>query len=110
MRRIRGHRFAVPAIAAAFLLVGGGGVAAGVSLAQRSSETKGAAKNFNEGAQGVERGGAGSESAEAMAASDQFAEARTAPGIVAPGGYSAAYGQLQSLTVAGGSWSELTKR
>ncbi|MFL6163731.1 MAG: WD40/YVTN/BNR-like repeat-containing protein [Jatrophihabitantaceae bacterium] len=55
-------------------------------------------------------GDTSSESAELM---DRFGEmdaARTAPtGLVAPGAYSAAYGQLSALPAAAGSWSEITK-
>src|SRR5918912_2214692 len=60
--------------------------------------------------QGVENGGQGGESAELLAAAQQFAEARTAPsGIVNPGAYSAALGQLSSLPTVGGSWTDITK-
>ncbi|MET7702520.1 glycosyl hydrolase [Streptomyces sp. NPDC005485] len=40
---------------------------------------------------------------------DQYAEARTSPGIVAPGAYGAAYAELSDLPHTGGSWSDLTK-
>ncbi|MEU9210309.1 glycosyl hydrolase [Streptomyces sp. NPDC048415] len=40
---------------------------------------------------------------------DQYAEARTSPGIVAPGAYGAAYDQLSDLPRTGGSWSDLTR-
>src|SRR4051794_28002997 len=39
---------------------------------------------------------------------EQWAEARSAPGIVAPGAYSAAWQQQQSLPHTGGSWTHLT--
>jgi len=54
-------------------------------------------REFQEGTQGQ----AGGESAEALTAAQQWAEARTAPGIVAPGAYSAALAQLNGLTVVG---------
>ena len=54
------------------------------------------------------QGAAGGESAEALTAQTQFAEARTAPGIVAAGAYSAALAQLTGLATAGGAWSEVT--
>src|SRR5258706_10363838 len=40
---------------------------------------------------------AGKEAFEAATIAEQFAQARTAPGIVAPGAYGAAYSQLNSL-------------
>ena len=39
---------------------------------------------------------------------EQWAEARSAPGIVAPGAYSAAWRQQQSLPHTAGRWTELT--
>jgi hypothetical protein len=51
-----------------------------------------------------------SEATELMDRFDQFDAARTAPtGLVAPGGYSAAYGQLTALPAAAGSWTDVTK-
>ncbi|WP_412543385.1 glycosyl hydrolase [Longispora sp. K20-0274] len=38
----------------------------------------------------------------------QYAEARTAPGVVAPGAYSAAWAQLGSLPRVGGAWDHVT--
>ncbi|WP_270888590.1 WD40/YVTN/BNR-like repeat-containing protein [Pedococcus sp. 5OH_020] len=49
------------------------------------------------------------ESKEAATIAEQFAQARTAPGIVAPGAYGSAYTQLQSLPRTAGSWREVTK-
>ncbi|MEU6577830.1 glycosyl hydrolase [Streptomyces sp. NPDC046805] len=40
---------------------------------------------------------------------DQYAEARTSPGIVAPGAYGAAYDQLADLPHSKGSWRDLTR-
>jgi hypothetical protein len=67
-------------------------------------------RDFAEGAQGIEVGGAGDEAAELKTALDQYAEARTAPGIVDPGAYSAAFAQMTGLPVTGGSWSEVTTK
>jgi hypothetical protein len=39
---------------------------------------------------------------------DQFAEARSAPGIVAPGAYSAAWAEQQALPVTPGRWQHVT--
>ncbi len=43
-------------------------------------------------------------------AAQQAFEARSAPGIIAPGAYSAAYASLAALPVAGGVWTEVTTR
>ncbi len=50
----------------------------------------------------------GDESHEAATAAEQYAQARTAPGIVAPGAYTAAWDSLQGLGTGGGSWTEET--
>jgi hypothetical protein len=69
-----------------------------------------AAKQLQGNWQGAETGGAGGEAFESLTAATQFAEARTAPsGIVQPGAYSAAYGQLTGLPTAGAAWSNITR-
>jgi hypothetical protein len=55
-------------------------------------------------------GEAGDESAESQIGAEQFAQARTAPGVVLPGAYSAAFASLAALPVYGRSWSEVTSR
>ncbi|MFF0388130.1 glycosyl hydrolase [Kitasatospora sp. NPDC004615] len=40
----------------------------------------------------------------------QYTEARTAPGVIAPGAYGAAWAQLQSLPHTGGSWNHVTNK
>src|SRR5205807_8932523 len=50
------------------------------------------------------------ESLNSMAAAKQWAEARLAPSVVAPGAYSAAWKQLTSLPRAGGTWQHVTNR
>ena len=52
----------------------------------------------------------GDESVEALDAGEQYAQARTAPGLVLPGAYSAAFASLSSLPVASGTWAEVTNR
>ncbi|WP_426513954.1 glycosyl hydrolase [Dactylosporangium sp. McL0621] len=47
-------------------------------------------------------------SSDIMEQADQWNEARSAPGIVAPGAYSAAWAQLQSLPHTGGRWVDET--
>lgn len=55
-------------------------------------------------------GNVGDESAEAQTKGEQFAQARTAPGIVLPGAYGAAFASLTALPVSGASWTEVTSR
>ena len=49
------------------------------------------------------------ESKEAATLAGQYAEARTAPGVVSSGAYTAAYQQLKSLPTTGGSWADVTR-
>ena len=77
-------------------------------LAEHQAEEYEQERDFQEGTEGGEHGGAGGESAEALTASQQWAEARTAPGIVAPGAYSAAFAALQGLPTVGTAWNEIT--
>jgi hypothetical protein len=55
-------------------------------------------------------GEAGDESVESRIAAEQYAQARTAPGVVLPGAYGAAFASLSALPVYGTSWSEITNR
>ena len=55
-------------------------------------------------------GNPGDESNEAQTAAEQFAQARTAPGLVNPGAYSAAFADLQALPTSGSSWTEVTNQ
>jgi hypothetical protein len=55
-----------------------------------------------------ESGEAGEEAFEASTAAGQFAEARVAPGVVAPGAYGAAFTQLTGMSASAGRWSEVT--
>jgi hypothetical protein len=56
-------------------------------------------------------GNAGDESHELETALAQFSDARTAPGLVQPGAYSAAFTSLTALPVYGkASWAEVTNR
>ena len=52
-------------------------------------------------------GGGGGEAAELRSQAEQYAQARTAPGLVRPGAYSAAFASLSSLP-AGGNATELS--
>jgi hypothetical protein len=100
------------AVAAAIAAVVAGILASSAThsaSSQANLASKLAAGELRHGSQGTANGGSGGESAELMAAMQQFDNARTAPGgIVAPGGYSAAFGALQGLTTTGGAWNEVT--
>src|SRR3954467_4769371 len=61
-------------------------------------------------ADGEANGGEGGEAAELRTSMEQYAQARTAPGIVAPGAYSSAFTALQALPSTKQSWTELTNR
>jgi hypothetical protein len=50
----------------------------------------------------------GEGSSEIAEQADQWNEARSSPGVVAPGAYSAAWAQLQSLPKTGGQWVDQT--
>ncbi|MCC3771176.1 glycosyl hydrolase, partial [Streptomyces sp. UNOC14_S4] len=54
--------------------------------------------------------GGSDEAGNSAEASAQFTEARTAPGVVAPGAYGAAWRQLQSMPRTDGGWSHVTQR
>ncbi len=49
------------------------------------------------------------ESRESATLAGQYAQARTAPGIVSSGAYTAAYHDLTALPVAGSSWRDVTR-
>ncbi|WP_277036279.1 glycosyl hydrolase [Actinacidiphila oryziradicis] len=52
--------------------------------------------------------GNGNEAGEIAEGADQYAEARTSPGIVAPGAYSAAWSSLTNLPSTESSWQNVT--
>ncbi|WP_030273863.1 hypothetical protein [Streptomyces sp. NRRL B-24484] len=52
----------------------------------------------------------GDEAENSAEATEQFTEARTAPGVVAPGAYGAAWARLQSMPHTAGSWDHVTDR
>ena len=77
---------------------------------QSSVKIKLAGKELQRSSQGgVANGGGGGESADLFAAQQQWDNTRTAPGIVAPGAYSAAFASLQGLSATPGSWNEVTR-
>ena len=77
---------------------------------QVSVKIKLAGKELQRSSQGgVANGGGGGESADLFAAQQQWDNTRTAPGIVAPGAYSAAFASLQGLSATPGSWNEVTR-
>jgi hypothetical protein len=106
-----GRRRTISVIVAAILIIGAVLVPARFDAGPASlgAADRIAQKQLEVESQGTENGGPGGESAEFATASQQFTEARTAPGIVAPGAYSAAFAELTGLSAAGGSWSDVTK-
>ncbi|MGW9196260.1 glycosyl hydrolase [Micromonospora chersina] len=66
-------------------------------------------REFMEMAAGEESEEAGEEAFEARTIAEQFAQARYAPGIVAPGAYANALSQLNALPATKGTWREVTK-
>src|SRR5688500_2362001 len=48
------------------------------------------------------------EGEEARIAAEQYAQARQAPGVVAPGAYDAAWSQMKNLPTYAGTWAETT--
>src|SRR5262245_19538530 len=66
------------------------------------------AREFYEMTAGENPAEAASESAEAANLDAQFAEARQAPGIVAPGAYGAAFAQIQAMAHTNGTWTDTT--
>ncbi len=104
----------VVAVVASLAAVAGGLLATGGTHSASPHAqllSKLASNELRHGSQGTANGGPGGESAELMAAMQQFDNARTAPGgIVAAGGYTDAYNSLQGLTTTGGAWSEVTNK
>jgi hypothetical protein len=102
---------AVLAVAVAALVAVIAGLLATSRTHDASAQQRVAIKQLQEGSQGIENGGAGGEAFESATAAAQFAEARTAPsGIVNPGAYSAALGQLSGLDTIGAGWTDVTLR
>lgn len=102
------------AIAVAAILAVGAGVYGGQAWLkehQKESWLAGLpwnAREFYEMTAGQDPSEAANESAEAANLDAQFAEARQAPGIVAPGAYSAAFTQILGMAHTTGTWSEVT--
>ena len=59
---------------------------------------------------GTDPNEAAKESKEAATLAEQYAQARTAPGVVDSGAYTAAYQHIGSMGTAGGSWADVTKK
>jgi sugar lactone lactonase YvrE len=106
----RDRRASVVLVTTAALLAS---VIAGIALTSShhaTAQEKMRAKLASKDARLETQGGHGEESAELLGAMQQFDNARVAPGtVVEPGGYSAAYGALQNLSVTGGTWNEITR-
>ncbi len=56
------------------------------------------------------QGSPSQEGDEARTAAEQYAFARQAPGVVAPGAYDNAWSQMQALPTYAGAWSEVTNK
>jgi len=85
-----------------------GGLLATSRDSSGSTRAKIAQKQIQFESQGAEKG-AGAESNDYLTLQQQFAEARTAPsGIVDPGAYSSALGQLNGLPSIAGTWTDVT--
>lgn len=80
------------------------------ALAQLAAERGQSAGAVSPRAKAEEDGGGddGNEADEIAEGADQYAEARTSPGIVAPGAYGAAWTSLTNLPSTGGSWRNIT--
>ncbi|MFL5964363.1 MAG: Arc family DNA-binding protein [Gaiellaceae bacterium] len=103
----RNRRTALVAVAVLVILAS---ALAALRITSRQHTNTIASKLLEPESQGTENGGRGGESNDYYSIQKEFAEARTAPnGIVAPGAYSSAVGQLNGLATVGGSWSDLTK-
>src|SRR5262245_27510617 len=106
MRKLTGRRTLAVLAAVGLVLAA---VAAGLARTHRAHVNNVAFKEAQFEAQGTDN--PGDESNEGLTAQQQFADARTAPsGIVDPGAYSNAVGQLNTLTPVGGSWTDITAR
>ncbi|MDQ0605239.1 hypothetical protein QF037_009584 [Streptomyces canus] len=95
---------AIPASAASGQNNGPFGVRALDRLAAEREQSVGAMSPSLKG----EDGDDGNEADEIAEGADQYAEARTSPGIVAPGAYGAAWDDLTNLPRSGGSWRHVT--
>lgn len=103
------------AISAAAVLLLGAATAGGIAwLREEQTEQWLSTLPFNareryEMMAGEDPAEAAKESAEAATLDAQFAEARQAPGIVAPGAYGAAFTQMQAMAHTSGSWTDVTR-
>ncbi len=79
------------------------------ALAQLAAEREQSVGAISPKAKADDDGGDdGNEADEIAEGADQYAEARTSPGIVAPGAYGAAWTSLTNLPTTGGSWRNIT--
>ncbi|HEX4526225.1 MAG TPA: hypothetical protein VH108_05730 [Gaiellaceae bacterium] len=108
MRRLTNPRTLVVLAAIAVAVAAVGGLLAKSSHSGSSPQARIAQKQIQFESQGADSG-PGGESNDFLTLQQQFSEARTAPsGIVDPGAYSAALGQLNGLGTVGGSWTDIT--
>jgi hypothetical protein len=103
----RNRRTALAAVAVLVILAS---ALAALRVTTRHNTNTIASKLLQHESQGSANGGRGGESNDYYSIQKEFADARTAPaGIVDPGAYSSAVGQLTGLSTVGGSWSNITK-
>jgi hypothetical protein len=110
MRRLtRGRAFGVLAATTTLVLAAAvGGLVATSRDSSGSTHARITLKKLAPESQAAQVG-PGGESNEYLTLQQQFAEARTAPsGIVDPGAYSSALGQLNGLPVIPGTWTDVT--
>ncbi|WP_433296114.1 glycosyl hydrolase [Actinoplanes sp. CA-030573] len=82
------------------------------NLKQTAADRAAQARSFSSKAKAAAEadGEEGEDPEEIAEQAEQWAEARSAPGIVAPGAYSAAWQQQQSLPHTPGSWTHVTNK
>jgi hypothetical protein len=106
VRRRHWLAFPVAAALAALFAVPAGAAAGSHAVHPRLAQEKATAAPADLDGGGDDDGG--EESDEIAEGAAQYAEARTSPGVVAPGAFSAAWDQLGRLPETGGSWQHLT--
>jgi photosystem II stability/assembly factor-like uncharacterized protein len=100
-------RLSVVAVGSAVVAVTIGAATSGVP----TTVGKTAPRNFQFAERAMNaQGSPGKEGDEARTAAEQYAQARQAPGVTAPGAYDAAWAQMATLPTYAGSWSETTNK
>ena len=98
---------------AGLVLIAAAGVSISLHRGQKASVPATGKTLFDRGRREHPRpkvGQPGDETLDALVRETQFAQARTAPGLVLPGAYGAAFTALSGLPTTGGAWTEVTNR